>query len=116
MELHAWGISVSVIEAGAIATPAWEKSLRHADELCNEVAPERYALYSSLMATVRKEAMESARNALPVEAVVKAVVHAMTARKPRTRYLVGRDTWLWLLLNLLPDRWRDRLILSKIHE
>jgi hypothetical protein len=38
------------------------------------------------------------------------------ARKPRARYLVGRDTWFWLLLNWLPDRGRDWLILSKIHE
>ena len=58
--------------------------------------------------------MESARNALPVNAVVKALVHAMTARKPKTRYLVGWDAWGWLLPNLLPDRWRDKLILSKI--
>jgi NAD(P)-dependent dehydrogenase (short-subunit alcohol dehydrogenase family) len=116
MELHPWGISVSVIEAGAVATPIWEKSLREADDLSRQVAPERYALYSGLMAAVRKEATESARNALPVAAVVKAVVHAMTARNPKTRYLVGRDTWLWLLLNLLPDRWRDWLILDKIRE
>jgi NAD(P)-dependent dehydrogenase (short-subunit alcohol dehydrogenase family) len=116
MELHPFGISVSVIEAGAVATPIWEKSLREADELSRQVAPERYALYRGLMAQVRKEASESARTALPVSAVVKAVEHALTARKPKTRYLVGRDSWLWLLLNFLPDRWRDRLILSKIPE
>jgi NAD(P)-dependent dehydrogenase (short-subunit alcohol dehydrogenase family) len=116
MELHGWGISVSLIEAGAVATPIWEKTLQDADDLSRQVAPDRFALYSGLMAVVRKEATESARKALPVAAVVKAVEHALTARKPRTRYLVGRDAWLWLLLNLLPDRWRDRLILSKIQE
>jgi NAD(P)-dependent dehydrogenase (short-subunit alcohol dehydrogenase family) len=116
MELHPWGISVSVIEAGAVATPIWDKSLSEADELSRHVGPERYALYRGLMAAVREEVEESARTALPVSAVVKAVEHAMTARKPKTRYLVGRDSWLWLLLNFLPDRWRDRLILSKIRE
>jgi NAD(P)-dependent dehydrogenase (short-subunit alcohol dehydrogenase family) len=116
MELQAFGISVSVIEAGALATPIWEKSLREADDLGRQVTPERYALYGGLMAKVREEATASARHALPVGAVVKAVEHAMTARRPKTRYLVGRDTWFWLLLNLLPDRWRDWLILSKMHE
>jgi len=116
MELHAWGISVSLIEAGAVATPIWEKSFREADELSRQVGAERYALYGRLMATLRQEAMQSARKAAPVTAIVKAVVHAMTARRPKTRYLVGQDTWLWLLLNLLPDRWRDRLILGQIHE
>jgi hypothetical protein len=49
-----------------------------------------------------------------VSAVVKAVVHAMTARRPRPRYVVGKDAWLWLLLNYLPTRWRDWLVLSKV--
>jgi hypothetical protein len=63
---------------------------------------------------VREEVSESARTAIPVAAVVRAIEHAMTARNPKTHYLVGRDAWLWLLLNFLPDRWRGRLILSKL--
>jgi hypothetical protein len=44
------------------------------------------------MGTVRKEAKESARKTLPVAAIVKSVAHAVTARKPTTRYRVGRDS------------------------
>jgi NAD(P)-dependent dehydrogenase (short-subunit alcohol dehydrogenase family) len=116
MELRAWGIAVALIEAGAIATPIWDKSQREADELSQQVGPERYALYRNLMETVRQEVTQSARTASPVAAVVKAVEHAMTARRPRTRYLVGRDTSFWRFLSWLPDRWRDALILSKVHE
>lgn len=116
MELRPWGISVSLIEAGAIATPIWAKSQREADELSHQVEPERYALYSNLMESMRQEVMQAAKTASPVAAVVKAVEHALTARRPRTRYLVGRDTWLWRFLSWLPDRWRDRLILSKVQE
>jgi NAD(P)-dependent dehydrogenase (short-subunit alcohol dehydrogenase family) len=114
MELHRWGIGVSVIEAGAVATAIYEKGLREVDELSRQVGPERYALYRGLMEAVREETREAARTAAPVGAVVRAVVHAMTARRPRTRYVVGRDAWLWLLLNYLPARWRDRLVLSKV--
>jgi NAD(P)-dependent dehydrogenase (short-subunit alcohol dehydrogenase family) len=116
MELKASGISVSLIEAGSIATPIWEKSLQEMDDLSRQVGAERHALYRALMAALREEANQSAKTASPAAAVVKAVVHALTARRPKTRYLVGRDTWLWLFLNWLPDRWRDRLILSKIRE
>jgi NAD(P)-dependent dehydrogenase (short-subunit alcohol dehydrogenase family) len=116
MELHRWGISVALIEAGAVATAIWEKSLREAEELGNGVSPERYALYSGLMAAVREETAEAARTALPAAAVVKAVEHALTACKPKPRYLVGKDALFWWLLNFLPDRWRDRLILGKVRE
>jgi NAD(P)-dependent dehydrogenase (short-subunit alcohol dehydrogenase family) len=116
MELQGFGISVSLIEAGGVATPTWEKSLQSADELRRQVAPDQYALYDRLMTTLRAETEGAARTALPVDRVVKVVEHAMTARKPKTRYLVGRDVWLWVLLGLLPDRWRDKLILSRIRE
>jgi hypothetical protein len=66
------------------------------------------------MEAVREEATQSARNAAPVGRIVRAVVHAMTARRPRTRYIAGNDTLVWRLLHLLPDRWRDKLILSKV--
>jgi NAD(P)-dependent dehydrogenase (short-subunit alcohol dehydrogenase family) len=115
MELHAWGISVSLVEAGAVATPIWEKSLREAEDLGRQVATERYALYRGFMAKARQEVEQAARTALPVRAVVNIVEKAMTARKPRTRYVLGRDAWMWLLLNWLPDRWRDWLILREIN-
>ena len=66
------------------------------------------------MTNVRQVAAASARKAIPVSEVVKAVEHALTADRPKTRYLVG-DTTLWLLLNLLPDKWRDWLILSRLN-
>jgi NAD(P)-dependent dehydrogenase (short-subunit alcohol dehydrogenase family) len=116
MELKSMGIAVSVIEPGAVATPIWEKSLKDADELIRQAEPERYALYARLMAKLRAEAMEAARKAISVDQVVKAVEHAMTARRPKARYPVGGDTRLWLLLNALPDRWRDWLILSQMNK
>jgi NAD(P)-dependent dehydrogenase (short-subunit alcohol dehydrogenase family) len=114
IELDSWGIRVSIIEPGAVATPIWQKTLRALDDLRLQAGPDRYALYAGLLARIRKEA-EKPRGAAAATAVVKAVHHAMTARRPRTRYLVGRDARLWLLLNALPDRWRDRLILSDLN-
>jgi hypothetical protein len=47
--------------------------------------------------------------------VVKAVDHAITSPKPQTRYVIGREAKIRVLLNYLPDRRRDRLILKKIN-
>ncbi|HLK58328.1 MAG TPA: SDR family oxidoreductase [Chthonomonadaceae bacterium] len=115
MELHAWGIAVSVVEPGSVATPIWDKSLQETEDLCRRTEPDRYALYQGLMAKVRKMIAESARKAISTEAVVKAVEHALRAKKPKTRYPIGQDALLFLLLNRLPDRLRDRLILGEIN-
>jgi hypothetical protein len=49
--------------------------------------------------------------AIPVDHVAKVVHHALTAAKPRTRYLVGKDAKLTARLAwLLPDRAMDWLI------
>jgi hypothetical protein len=45
------------------------------------------------------------------EAVARAVSHAMTARRPRTRYHVGPDSWgAAVAARLLPDRALDAVI------
>jgi NAD(P)-dependent dehydrogenase (short-subunit alcohol dehydrogenase family) len=114
MELRESGVFVSLIEPGAIATPLWEKTLADIEAIRRRADPEAVARYSALLATLERGALKSQRKAVPAEHVAAAVERALTSRRPKTRYLVGADTRIWLLLNLLPDRWRDRLILSQI--
>ena len=48
---------------------------------------------------------------VPPEEVAKAVTHALTADRPKTRYVVGRDARAQLAMKaILPDRALDRLI------
>ena len=111
MELQQFGISVSLIEPGAIATGIWKKTLAELDKQDSEATPDLRDLYGDLNQSIRKEIVESSAHALAPEVVADAVVHAMTASRPKTRYVVGRDAQFSLLLNLLPDRVRDWIIL-----
>jgi NAD(P)-dependent dehydrogenase (short-subunit alcohol dehydrogenase family) len=115
MELAEWAMSVSIVEPGAVRTPIWEKSMAKADEMLKEVPPEGLDLYRYMIGKMRKGAEQHAKMASPVEDVVKAVDHAMTSPKPRTRYVIGREAKVRVLLNYLPDRRRDRLILKRIN-
>jgi len=50
---------------------------------------------------------------LPPEAVLKKVVHALEARRPRVRYAVTFPTYLFAALKrALPARWLDRFCMS----
>jgi NAD(P)-dependent dehydrogenase (short-subunit alcohol dehydrogenase family) len=111
MELQPWGIQVSIIEPGAIATPIWEKSAKEAEDLEASVSEEAKALYGEAVIRIREAIAQAAQRAIPPEAVVRAVYHALTASRPNTRYLVGADAKLraWMV-KWLPDRVQDRLL------
>lgn len=114
IELRPQGIRVALIEPGAVATPIWDKSLAAAREREAEYPPELRQQYERPLEQLHRLAKEAHRSAMPVEKVVKAMVHALDARRPRTRYLLGRDARLGaLLFRLLPDRWADALIASR---
>jgi len=48
--------------------------------------------------------------AVPAESVAVAVEHALTAAKPKTRYIVGPDAKKRARVQHLPDRLRDRVL------
>ena len=48
---------------------------------------------------------------LPADAAAKVIAKAVTERKPRTRYTIGRDAALLTrLTRILPDRTLDRIL------
>ena len=114
MEVRSMGIRVALIEPGAIDTPIWNKALSDADEMKSRSDPEVLRIYAGLIANVRREAERSARRGIPADAVADAVEHSVTARRPKTRYLVGRDARFLAWLDLLPDTWKDRIILNSL--
>jgi NAD(P)-dependent dehydrogenase (short-subunit alcohol dehydrogenase family) len=110
-ELMPWGIFVSIIEPGNIATQIWEKADSDFNHLESVMPTEGMDRYGKLIASGRKIAMMADRRGIPPEKVARAVEHALTARRPKTRYLVGRDAWVRAHVEaLLPDRVRDGIV------
>jgi NAD(P)-dependent dehydrogenase (short-subunit alcohol dehydrogenase family) len=111
LELRPWGIEVSIIEPGAIATPIWEKSLKTSLDVESHVAEEGRRLYGEAANRVREAVDQAAQRAIPTDAVVKAVLHALTSSRPKTRYLVGTDAKIRaIMVKWLPDRMQDWIL------
>jgi NAD(P)-dependent dehydrogenase (short-subunit alcohol dehydrogenase family) len=106
IELAPWGIAVALIEPGTIATPIWRKPQRSVDA----AAPEATRRYAERLERFRSLAAARAAKAVPADDVAKAVEHALTARRPRTRYVVGPDAKRRARVERLPDRLRDRVL------
>ena len=111
VELSTFGMYVSLIEPGAIDTPIFGKGSRRADEQLEGYPEHVRELYEPGLQAVRDAFDEMSRTAAPPVKVARAVHHALTARRPRTRYLVGLDAKLQATLaRFLPDRAKDWLL------
>jgi NAD(P)-dependent dehydrogenase (short-subunit alcohol dehydrogenase family) len=109
-ELRGAGISVSIVEPGSIATDIWDRGVRSADDI-GERSPRRDALYGDAIEKYRKVIEGVASRGIPPDKVARAIEHALSARRPRTRYLVGIDAKVQARLKyLIPTRLFDRIV------
>lgn len=111
-ELKPWKIKVSLLEPGVIATKIWEKARIQAERVIKEAPDELLQLYGPLIERVRKLAADSEKIAQSPEVVVKAVVHALTANRPKTRYCMGPKALPQKVISWLPDNIQDRILAS----
>ncbi len=114
-EMMSFGVEVSLVEPGAVATPIWEKGSDQAAELRERATPEQVELYGSVMDRFEKLFVEAGNSGVPAGRVADAVEHALTANKPKTRYLIGRQAKIRAAIaRYMPDRFLDRGIARQL--
>jgi NAD(P)-dependent dehydrogenase (short-subunit alcohol dehydrogenase family) len=108
-ELRSSQVRVVLIEPGSVATPIWSKSSREAAQV--SIPPELEKEYGHVPAALEKTLRQTEQRGVPAEQVASTIERALTARRPRTRYLVGRDARAMVLGKaLLPDRVFDAIV------
>lgn len=107
LELKPYGIDVSVIEPGGIATPWGTIAAEHLKEAS---AAGAYAEHAGVVAE-RMQAMYTGGRLSSPDVVAGVIAKAARARRPRTRYAMGFGARPALFMRwLLPDRMFDRVI------
>jgi NAD(P)-dependent dehydrogenase (short-subunit alcohol dehydrogenase family) len=116
LELHPFGIRVCTIEPGSIATPAVDKTLGNIERLIDGLPKQAQAQYAEMMLrNFTRRGYKREKNGSPPEVVARAVNHALTAARPRIRYVVGKDARLLTTLpRILPDRILDAIRLRAL--
>lgn len=110
LELHPFGIRVAVVEPGAIQTPAVAKTLGDVEAVIRSLPEKGAAQYGNMLRDFARRAYEREMNGSSPDAVAQAIQHALTAKRPRTRYRVGKHaTLLATLAAFLPDRLLDTI-------
>jgi len=115
MELRAFGIYVCLIEPGAISTPAVDKTLGGPDQVVGGLPPEGAHRYGAKLREFMRRGYAREKGGSSPQVVAAAIEHALTASRPRIRYVVGADARaLATLPRLLSDRLLDWVRLRKM--
>ena len=110
IELRPWGIHVVLIEPASIRTDAVQKVDDDAKRVLAEMGPSHLALYGQAYQSMVQRALQQERNGSDPKLVADTVLRALSARRPRTRYLAGKDgRLLAFVARWAPDRLFDRI-------
>jgi NAD(P)-dependent dehydrogenase (short-subunit alcohol dehydrogenase family) len=112
MELKHQGVRVSIVEPGAMATEIFAKAIAASERDGFAGGDAARRVYAKALAK-STTALADAKPA-PVDKAVAAIVKALTDRRPRSRYLVGRDASQIAMLRHVPERVRDRLLMANV--
>ena len=111
VELKGWGIPVVLIEPAQTDTDMW----RTADDMVVQIeagmSPDQRDLYAKHIAGMKKFVPRARKMASPTKKVVAVVEEALTARRPRARYVVALLPKVQtVLVTNMPTALRDRLM------
>jgi len=111
MELAPWGIRVVLIEPAQTDTDLWRNAEQTFDETVAAMSPEHRELYAKHLEGMRKSIPRAARMAAPVDGVAATIEKALTASRPRARYVVGANARVQVALGAItPTAVLDRVL------
>jgi NAD(P)-dependent dehydrogenase (short-subunit alcohol dehydrogenase family) len=108
MELNPWKIRVIVVEPAQTDTDMWRTADTMVEDLEAGMSADHRSLYAKHIAGFKKMIPVSQRLAVPTEKVSAVVEEALTAKRPRARYIVGLGPKAQVaLMSVMPTKMRD---------
>jgi NAD(P)-dependent dehydrogenase (short-subunit alcohol dehydrogenase family) len=112
IEFSPFGVYVTAIAPGSISTPMLKRSSEELYRVADALPKNLQPFYADALRAFAKTTVASAEKfSTSPEKASLTILRAVTAPRPRTRYLIGTDAKLSAFLKRnLPDRWMDAII------
>jgi NAD(P)-dependent dehydrogenase (short-subunit alcohol dehydrogenase family) len=108
VELRTSNVQVALVEPASVATPIWDKANTELEQ--TKIPPEFEQPYGQVPAALDLAVKNLAKRGVPADLVAERIEGALTARRMKARYLIGREARAMLLMKrLLPDLLFDRV-------
>jgi NAD(P)-dependent dehydrogenase (short-subunit alcohol dehydrogenase family) len=110
-ELRPSRIPVVLLVPGSVRTDIWEKTREQVDELRRLLPAGGAGCYRGFLDQMSASVDQAERTGLATEVVARAVLRAMSAAKPRPRYLIGAEAHaVEFLTRLLPSTVKNAVV------
>lgn len=110
LELKGTPVKIALVEPGPIDSRFRANALKKFEQHIDIAHSRHHDIYRQTQERLQA-AQSQNKYALPAEACVKPVVHALRSRRPRVRYPVTTPSRLALIMRrLLPARWIDHIV------
>lgn len=93
LELKPLGVLVSLIIFGIVKTPIWDTAGDHSNQVSSEFPPEALILYGDNLRNLRDYFNRIGQVGISTEQATQPVVHALSAKRPKTHYFFGMNAW-----------------------
>ena len=104
LELARWNIFTTVVAPGNVNTPIWDKAETDRDALLGQLGDLERERYGQQIIDMCEYGVRTGRKGVSAEYVAAVIERALMVRRPKHRYLVGKDAWFLYVLN----RWLPR--------
>lgn len=114
-ELAPHGVQVVVVEPGAVKTEMGDRGATTTTDLAERMSPEQQQRYGGLVKAIVAHTAAHIGTGMTADKAGYIIAEAATARRPRTRYTIGRDAALVTrLARILPDRILDWVVAANL--
>ncbi|HMA45608.1 MAG TPA: SDR family NAD(P)-dependent oxidoreductase [Frankiaceae bacterium] len=108
LEVRPWGIHVVLVEPALIGTEAVGKVEADSERVLERLRADGHTRYAAAYRATTRRALSREKAGSSPDVVARTVLRALSAPRPRTRYLVGKDAHLLAFLaRWAPDRLFD---------
>ncbi|CAN5342689.1 SDR family NAD(P)-dependent oxidoreductase [soil metagenome] len=113
-EVAEFGVTVVKVSPGAVSTNMTEQGLAAHNRIAATMTADQRERYGTQLRALVAQAEGFARDGVSPEVAAGVIARAVSARKPRTRYTVGRDAAIFSRVSrLASDRVLDAMLRSQ---
>ena len=113
-EVEPLGVKVIVVEPAAVTTEMLGRVAVTGERIISGMTTEQRGRYATLMHSITSQAEAAIPKGVPAEEAGRVIADAITSKRPRTRYTIGREAALLPLLAILPDRMLDCILAAAL--